>query len=95
MGASVSFVIGTLNVQFMKVVEEQYLARAASIFGAGAFAVMPVMSFLISALLLKVSVSAIFLLCGVLCVVVFGGAGILRIRLEAEPEEVNSTVIEE
>ncbi len=71
------------------------LARASSIFSAGAYAVMPVMSFLISALLLKVSVSAIFLLCGGLCVVVFAGAGILRVRLEAEPEEVNSTVIEE
>ena len=90
-----SFVIGTLNVQFMKVVEEQYLARAASIFNAGASAVMPVMSFLISALLLKASVSAIFLLCGGLCAAVFAGAGILRVRLEAEPEEVNSTVIEE
>ncbi len=95
MGGSMSFVIGTLNVQFMKVVEEQYLARAASIFNAGASAVMPVMSFLISALLLKTSVSAIFLLCGGLCAAVFAGAGILRVRLEAEPEEVNSTVIEE
>ncbi len=94
-GVSLSFAIGIVNVQFMKVVEEQYLARAASIVSAGACAVMPVMSFLISALLLKVSVSVIFILCGVLCVVVFGGAGILRVRLETEPEEVNSAAVEE
>ena len=50
---------------------------------------------LISALLLKVSLSVIFLLCGVLCVVVFAGAGILRVRLEAEPEEINSPAVEE
>lgn len=87
MGASASWVIGTLNVQFMKVVEEEYLARAAAIFNASASAAAPVMSFVISAVLLKVSVAKIFMWCGVGCVLIFAGVGILGVRLEDEPEK--------
>lgn len=90
-----SFCCKVFHFPFVLIIMIGTLARASSIFSAGAYAVMPVMSFLISALLLKVSVSAIFLLCGGLCAAVFAGAGILRVRLEAEPEEVNSAAVEE
>lgn len=93
MGASVSWVVGALNVQFMKVVEEEYLARASAIFSASASAAAPVMSFVISAVLLKVSVAGIFMWCGIGCVLVFAGVGILRVRLEDEPEEAKSSVL--
>lgn len=88
MGASVSWVVGTLNVQFMKVVEAEYLARAAAIFNASAAAAAPVMSFFISAVLLKVSIAELFLWCGIACVIVFAGVGILKVRLEEEPQDL-------
>lgn len=93
MGIVVSWINGTLNVQFMKVVEEEYLARAASIFSASASAASPVISFVISAALLKISVADIFLICGICAVLVFAGVGILGVRLEDEPEKGESSVL--
>ena len=82
LGMAISWVSGVVNVQFMKSVEEEYLARAASIFNACACAASPIASFLISGLSLKVSVSMIFLLSAIGCVAVFAIAGIRKMEME-------------
>lgn len=86
-GASASWAIGTLNVKMMKTVEQNYLARASAIFNATAQASCPVTSFLISGVLLRISVAGIFGLCGIACIGVFAGLGILKVKLEEETEE--------
>lgn len=71
----------------MKTVEQNYLARASAIFNATAQASCPVTSFLISGVLLRISVAGIFGLCGIACIGVLAGLGILKVKLEEEMEE--------
>ncbi len=82
LGVGFSWVSGIVNIQFMKNVEEDYLARAASIFNAAGLAATPIASFLISALLLKVSVSSIFLMAAAVCILVFTGAAVANVKME-------------
>ena len=82
LGMAISWVSGVVNIQFMKSVEEEYIARAASIFNACACAASPIASFLISGLSLKISVAAIFLISAIGCVAVFAGAGIRKMEME-------------
>ena len=83
-GVGASLVNETINVQFMKNVEEEYLARAASIMGSVGAAATPVMSFVISAVLVKLSVSSIFIIFGIGCIAVFALTYILRIQFTEE-----------
>ncbi|MGN0351528.1 MAG: MFS transporter [Roseburia sp.] len=82
LGIGFSWVSGIVNIQFMKNVEEDYLARAASIFNAAGLAASPIASFLISALLVRVSVSSIFLMAAAACVIVFTGAAVANVKME-------------
>lgn len=82
LGMSASLLGSVINVQFMKTVKQEYLARVAAIFNAGACAATPVTSVLISALSIKFAVSQIFFICGVLCVILFLMIGIVKVRLE-------------
>lgn len=71
-----------LSVQFMKLVNQEYLARAASIMGAGAMASTPVISLLVSGLTAVISTQMLVLLSGALCVIIFVLVGILKVRIE-------------
>lgn len=82
LGFSASVVSAVLNIQFMKTVEQEYLARVGSIFNASACAASPVASMLVSALAAKYTVSQIFFTCGILCVILFVVIGIIKMRLE-------------
>ncbi|MBQ9119655.1 MAG: MFS transporter [Lachnospiraceae bacterium] len=81
-GLGVTIVNSCLNVQFMKCVDEEYLARAGSIFSAAACAASPVVSFLIGGLTSVISVATMFIISGALCIALFVLVAVLKIRLE-------------
>lgn len=81
-GMAVSIICALLNVQLVKSVEQEYLARAASIYNAGAVAASPIASVITSAAATRFSVSEIFIVSGVICVVSFLYIGIRKVRLE-------------
>lgn len=82
LGFGVGFMSSTLNVQFMKLVDQEYLARVGSIFNAGAMAASPVVSFAVSGLAAYFSVGQIFVVSSVLCVILFMFVGIRKIAFE-------------
>lgn len=81
-GMAISWISGVVQIQFMKSVEEEYLARAASIFNACACAASPVMSMIVSVLALRLSVSTIFLGAAVCMVIAFIITGVSRMQME-------------
>lgn len=82
LGMSVSIMVAALQVQFMKTVSQEHLARVGSIFNAGASAASPVTSLAVSAFATFFSVSQIFKLCGLICVIIFMIMALVRVRLE-------------
>lgn len=81
-GMSCSILVAALNIQFMKTVQQEYLARVGSIFNAGASAATPAASLAVSALAAFCSVSQIFLCSGAICVIIFLVLSLVRVRLE-------------
>lgn len=82
MGMGASITCALLQVQLMKTVEQEYLARAAAIFNAGAAAASPLASVITSAAATRFGVSQIFIVSGALCVVSFLYISIRKVRLE-------------
>ena len=82
LGISTSMLSSVLNVQFMKVVSQEYLARVAAIFSAGACAATPIVSMLVSVVSTQLTVLQIFFISGILCVILFVMIGIVKVRLE-------------
>lgn len=82
LGLNASWVTGMVSIQVMKFVEEQYLARTFSIFNASASAATPIMSVIISAISLQLSVSTIFLCSGIGCMVLFLYIGIRKVQVD-------------
>ena len=82
LGISTSMLSSVLNVQFMKVVSQEYLARVAAIFSAGACAATPIVSMLVSIVSTQLTVLQIFFISGILCVILFVMIGIVKVRLE-------------
>lgn len=80
MMVAASTIGGTINIQFMKNADPKYIARAAAVMGACGTACMPVGSFLLSAVVTKVSTEAILVFC-----VIFAIA-ILAILVFAKPQ---------
>ena len=80
MMVAASIIGGTINIQFMKNADPKYIARAAAVMGACGTACMPVGSFLLSAVVTKVSTEAILVFC-----VIFAIA-ILAILVFAKPQ---------
>lgn len=85
----------TLSVQFMKCVEENYLARAAALLGAGATAAMPITSFFISILVKYVPVKEIMVACGIICVIIFIAVRLLNVKMEVEESDETKCDIEQ
>lgn len=69
-GIAISLLTSFCNIEFMKSVKEEYLARTAAIFGAGCVAAMPVVSFLVSAVVGFTSTPLLFIIAGTLDVLI-------------------------
>lgn len=82
LGIGASMLGSVLNVQFMKVVSQEYLARVAAIFSAGACAATPIVSLVVSVVSTQLTVLQIFFISGILCVILFAMIGIVKVRLE-------------
>lgn len=82
LGAAISLISGAVQIQFMNSVEEEYLARAASIFNASASAASPIMSMIVSALAVKLSVGTIFLGAAICMLIVFMIIAISKMQME-------------
>jgi len=81
-GIGVSLLISVLNVQFMKKVEEEYLARAGAILSAGCVVAIPVVSLIVSFLTKLLSLADIFYVVGVMGSVFFIIAYIKKVNFE-------------
>lgn len=82
LGMTLSLMTSAVSVCFIKNVKKEYLARAGSIFNAGASAAIPAASLAVSALTAICPVSQIFKISALLCVIIFAGLAIMRVRLE-------------
>ena len=82
MGLFVSLFTSVLGVQFVKSVEEEYLARVGSIFNALATASMPITSFIVSILVTMISTETILIAGGILCVILFIVIAIKKVKFE-------------
>lgn len=76
-----------LGVQFLKCVEEDYLARADALFSAGATAAMPLSSVFFGMIVHYVPIRELLIACGVFCGIIFIGIRISGIRFEEEGGE--------
>lgn len=85
MGISASLISSVLGVEFMKSVEESFMARCAGVFNAVSSASMPIVSALCSAAAVFLDVSVIFIACGVLTVVLFISTVFAKMKFE-EPK---------
>ncbi len=70
-GGCASLLSAFFSVQFMKCIDEAYLARAGAICGAVSTAAMPAISFLLSGIVAFVSVKNLIIASGVLCGIIF------------------------
>lgn len=69
-GITISLPTSFCNIEFMKSVKEEYLARTAAIFSAGCVAAMPIVSFIVSAVVGFTSTSLIFIIAGILDILI-------------------------
>lgn len=81
-GFGIGLISTALNVQFVKVVEQDYLARAGSVFNAAACAATPAASAAVGALAAICPVRQIFVVSGMLCVVLFVYTALRRVQFE-------------
>ncbi|WMJ90499.1 MFS transporter [Anaerocolumna sp. MB42-C2] len=81
-GCALSLLISALNVQFMKQVDSEYLARVGAIMSSGCVGAIPVVSFLIGILTKIVSVSVIFYAIGGLSMIFFIILYLKKVRFE-------------
>lgn len=88
MMTAISLLNGSLNVQFMKMTDPDYMARASSVFGASCTAAMPVASFIVSAVALKLSTALLVGACGLLSVLVFLIVAVSKMQFEDKALEI-------
>lgn len=88
-GYFITLLMSFVQVEFIKQTDEQFLARAASIMTAFSSAATPITSFLVSAVVLKVSTEHIFLVAGILDVV---GCGMLLLTKSLDEEKTPLTI---
>ena len=82
LGLSTSIMLSVVSVQFMKAVQPEYLARVGSIFNASATAAVPVTSLLVGMIASIFTVTQIFIVSAILCVLLFIYIGVFKVRLE-------------
>lgn len=76
-----------INVQFLKCVQQDYLARTQSLLGAASAAAMPVTSILLGIMVNYIPVKNIMIISGVLSAVLFTGFRIINIKFEVKNEQ--------
>lgn len=86
-GMGAALLSAMLSVQFMKTVEESYLARAGALLGAGATAAMPIVSFLMSGIVKFVPVKELILASGGFCAIIFIVIRILNVQLSEDQQD--------
>lgn len=96
-GVAVSLLSSFLGVELVKSIEEQYLARISSIYGAACVAAMPVVSFLISAIAGFTPTWLIFVISGVLdiiiCINLCSKKKFLALKKDVKEEDINEETI--
>lgn len=80
LGMGAGLLSSMLGVQFMKTVEESYLARAGALFDAGATAAVPLVSVLMSAIVKFVPVKNLIIASGGFCAIIFIVTRILNVQ---------------
>lgn len=92
-GIAVSLFSSFCNVEFMKSIKPEYMARTSAIFGAGCVAAMPVVSFIVSAVAGFASTAVLFLAAGILdviiCIYLCGKKRFQLMKPEEEEQEDN------
>ena len=84
MMVAASTIGGTINIQFMKNADPKYIARAAAVMGACGTACMPVGSFLLSALVARVSTESILIFCVIFAAAIFAVLAVAKPQMEIE-----------
>lgn len=84
LGMGAGLLSSMLGVQFMKTVEENYLARAGALLDAGATAAMPLVSFLMSAIVKFVPVKNLIIASGGFCAIIFIAMRIINVQLSED-----------
>lgn len=87
-GSCTSLLSSLFSVQFMKNVEESYMARAQSICGAVSTAAMPVLSFIMSGLVKFISVGELIAVSGFFCAIIFIVFLVLNVQFSEEEDTV-------
>jgi MFS family permease len=87
MAFAASIIGGTVNIQFVKFCDEQYLARAGAVMGATSSASVPVGSLIVSAAAIHLSPAALIGGCGILAIVFIIIIGICNLDFELVKEE--------
>lgn len=95
LGFSVDLLNCAVSVQFMKCVDEEYLARASALLGAGATAAMPLTSFFLSILVKYIGVKEIIVAGGTICAVIFIVIWLKKVRMEVEKQDETGNFIKE
>ena len=91
MVSATSLVVGIINIQLMKCIDYNYMARASAVFNSSVIAAMPISSFIVSMLISHISV--MYMLIGSIAVsmVILVLIMILRPILEKPEEKTNET----
>lgn len=87
---AVSLIGGTLQIQFMKSVEKEYMARASAVFNSSATAAMPVGSLLVGALVSYTGTFWMLVFCTVFVVAVLVTLIVTRPVLEVADDDTKS-----
>ena len=101
LGAAIGIANTFAGVEFMKAIEESYIARVTAIMNASVVAAMPIVSFILGALTGFITIGAILMVLGVLeiiiCIVLFGRNRIAVMEIDQKTEvevsegEINDT----
>ena len=89
MVASASLVGGIINIQFMKCVDHNYMARASAVFNSSVTAAMPIGSFIVSIFISRISVMYMLIGSTAVSIAILVLIMILRPILE-KPEEMTN-----
>ena len=84
MMVAASIIGGTINIQFMKNADPQYIARAAAVMGACGTACMPVGSLILSVVVTKVSTEVILVFCVIFAIAILAILVFVKPQMEIE-----------
>lgn len=77
-----------VNATFFKIVEQDYVARTAAIMNAAATAAVPVVSFIVSIVTVRMAISPLFVITGIVILVLLVGMSVIYEEENSSPDEV-------